>query len=147
MRTTTITKPVLAAMVAVAAVALVPATALGASPAAQERAVPASEPADGGQVVLRRDGERATAFEAVAGGGNQPGLHRDGSEAVPFVAEVGPQATPADPGFDWGAALIGAGTACALMLLGAGALAALRGSRPALRSIGRGESGPRATAH
>jgi hypothetical protein len=120
-----------------AAAAVAPAAAQGG---------PSDDRGSGNQIVLHRDGERAVPFEAVVGGG-QPALPRDGSQAVPFVAEVGPQTGPADPGFQWGDALIGAGFACALMMLSAGALRALRRHRPGPGPIGQREAPTRAAAH
>jgi hypothetical protein len=58
-------------------------------------------------------------------------LRRDGSQAVPFTAPS-PAASPNDTngGFDWGDAMIGAGSALALVaLLGAGGLT-IRSRRP-----------------
>ena len=67
--------------------------------------------------MLRRDGDRAVAFDRTAGGGSEPVLRRDGSQAAPFVADVGPRAIAADSSFHWGDALVGAAGAVALMLL------------------------------
>ena len=72
-------------------------------------------------------------FDPVVGASEEPVLRRDGSGAVPFVADLSPQAGPADSGFDWGDAMIGAGTACGLMLLGAGALVLARRIQPRMR--------------
>jgi hypothetical protein len=124
-----------AVLVGAAIAPVVPAAAQKASPAAPDQAGPLHESASSDQIVLRRDDERAVPFEPVVGAGDVPALRRDGLNAVPFVAQVGPQASPADSGsagsgFDWVAALIGAGSAYGLLLLGAGALMLVRRSRP-----------------
>jgi len=109
--------------------AAVPAAAQNARSAAPDRAGATVARAAHDQIVLRRNGDRAVPFDPVVGASETPSLRRDGSRAVPFTAEVGPQASAGDSGFDWGDAMIGAATACGLLL----ALAALmlaRGIQP-----------------
>ena len=50
-----------------------------------------------------------------------------------LLLTVGPQAGVAGTGFDWGDAMVGAGAACGLMLLGVGSVVLARRFRPRLR--------------
>ena len=114
--------------------AMVPVTSAKAqdgAAATQNRAGSEAPAADHDQAVLRRDGDRAVRFDPVIGARDQLVLRRDGSSAVPF--ELGPPAAPAHEGFHWGDALIGAVSACALILLGSAAFALIRRRRPARR--------------
>jgi hypothetical protein len=115
-------------------VAMAPVT----SAVAQEGAAATQKPAgseapaaDRDQSTLRRDGDRAVRFDPVISAADQPVLRRDGSKAVPF--ETGAPAAAADESFHWGDALIGAASACALILLGLAALGLIRRRRPSRR--------------
>ncbi len=122
-----------AAMLMVVAISpVVPAMAQDTGPAAADQTGPTNTSAAQDQITLRRDGDRAEPFDPAPGGG-VPVLRRDGSGAVPFVAQVGPEASPANSGFDWGAAMIGAGAAYGLILLGLGTLVLIRRIQPHLR--------------
>ena len=76
--------------------------------------------------TLRRDGSKALPFVAHVGKQAQTSssarvLRRDGSKAEPLVIPFEPDTTAttaASPGFDWGAAAIGAAAAVGLILLG-----------------------------
>lgn len=131
MRTSTVATMTAAILMGAAAIAPVgPAAAQSAMSAAPDQAGATITRASHDQILLRRNGDRAVPFDPVVGASEAPALRRDGSAAVPFVAEVGPQAGPADSGFDWGDAMIGAGTACGLMLLASGALMLARRIQP-----------------
>jgi hypothetical protein len=121
--------PTVAAMLIGGAMAPVTLAAAQDGPVGtQDRAGSGAPAADHDQAVLRRDGDRAVRFDPVVGAGDQPVLRRDGSRAVPF--EVGAPAAATDESFHWGDALIGAASACALILLGSAALALIRRGRP-----------------
>jgi hypothetical protein len=100
-----------AILIGAAIAPLTPAAAQADPAPAQGPAGSQSQAADHDQVVLRRDGDRAVPFRAVIGGGE----------------------SPADEGFHWGDALIGAGGAYALILLGSGAFLLIRRGRPTRR--------------
>ena len=108
-----------------------PVVAQDGAAATQNRAGSESATPNRDQPILRRDGDRAVRFDPVAGSKDQPVLRRDGSKAVPL--EVGAPAAAADEGFHWGDALIGAASACALILLGSATLALIRRRRPPRR--------------
>jgi hypothetical protein len=134
MRTTTITVKTVAILLGAAIALAAPAAAQNGPGGAPDQAGSPAERADGDQIVLRRDGDRAVPFDPVIGNGGELVLRRDGSNAVPFVAEVGPQTDPASSGFDWSNAMLVGGSALGLMLLGAGTL---------LLVLRRGRSGVR----
>ena len=130
MRTSKFTKAIVSILVGAAIVPVAPAAAQNAGPA-QDPAAAATERTHGDQIVLRRDGDRATPFDPVVGA---PLLRRNGSVAEPFLTQVGPPATvPAADGFDWGDAAIGAAGAYALILLATGAMVLIRRRRPPQR--------------
>ena len=133
MRTSTITTRIAAILVGAAIAPVIPAAAQNALPGAPDQAGAPMESAHHDQIVLRRDGDRAVPFDPVIGAGNELVLRRDGSRAVPFVAELSPQAGPANSGFDWSYAMIGAGSALGLLLLGVGALVLVRRNRPGVQ--------------
>jgi hypothetical protein len=111
MRTSTFTKATVSILIGVAIAPVAPAAAQS-GPATPDRAGAAIERTHRDQIVLRRDGSRA----------------------VPFVAQVGPPAAvPAEEGFDWGDAAIGAAGAYALILLASGAVVLIRRRRPPRR--------------
>ena len=130
MRTSTITATIAAILVGAAIAPVIPAAAQDGLPGAADQAGSPAERAHNDQIVLRRDGDRAVPFDPVIGAGDELALRRDGSKAVPFVADIGPQAGPASSGFDWSYAVIGAGSALGLTLLGLGAVVLVRRSRP-----------------
>ncbi len=78
-----------------------------------------------GDVVLRRDGTKATTF--VADVSPAPVLHRDGTKATPFVADVGPQPTASADTFDWSDAAIGAAVGLLIAAVAVAGSAAIRG--------------------
>ena len=141
MRTSNVSLTTVAILVGAAIASVVPAAAQSGDPsAARDHTGSPVDSAHHDQVVLRRDGESAVPFDPVIGAGNEPVLRRDGSTAVPFAAEAGPQAASADEGFDWGDAIIGAGSAYALILLASGALVLVRRRRPRVQpSIRHGD--------
>jgi hypothetical protein len=94
---------------------------------------PVAQAAPKDQILLHRDGDRAVPFDSVVGVGEVPALRRVGSAAVPFVADIGPQTGPADSGFHWRDAMVGAGAACGLMLLGVGSVVLARRLQPRMR--------------
>ena len=130
MRTSAVTRKTVAILVGAAIVPVTPAIAQDGPNAAPDRAGTPVKRADDDQTVLRRNGDRAVPFDPVVGAGNQLALRRDGAKAEPFAAEAGPPTSFAGESFDWGDAMIGAGAAYALMLLGAGALTLIRRRRP-----------------
>lgn len=131
MRTLNVSMTTVAILVGAAIAPVVPAAAQSTVPsAAPDHAGSPVERAHHDQVVLRRDGESAVPFDPVIGAGSEPVLRRDGSTAVPFAAEAGPQTASADEGFDWGDAIIGAGSAYGVILLASGALVLIRRRRP-----------------
>ncbi len=133
MRRSTITTMTVAILMGAVIAPVVPAAAQSTMSAAPDQVGATIARASHDQILLRRDGEGAVPFDPVVGASEEPVLRRDGSGAVPFVADLSPQAGPADSGFDWGDAMIGAGTACGLMLLGAGALVLARRIQPRMR--------------
>jgi uncharacterized iron-regulated membrane protein len=111
MRTSTFTKATVSILVGVAIAPVAPAAAQDGT-TTPDRAGAAVERPHRDQVVTRRDGSRA----------------------VPFVAQVGPSAAvPAEEGFDWGDAAIGAAGAYVLILLASGAVVLIRRRRPPRR--------------
>ena len=116
-----------ASMVSGAAVAILvgatlapvsPAVAQDGAAATTDRAGSAAREAQPGEIVLRRDGDRAVRFDPVIGAGKQPTLRRDGSQAVAFAPGPGPSTGGTQPDhFDWADAAIGAAGAVGLMLL------------------------------
>ena len=141
MRTSTIATMMAAIVIGAAIAPVVPAAAQTAMSAAPDRAGATIARASHQQILLRRNGDRAVPFDPVVGASETPALRRDGSRAVPFAAEVGPQAGPADSGFDWNDAMIGAATACGLMLLAVGALMLARGIQPRTPACRHTDSG------
>lgn len=133
----------MAILMAAAIAPVAPAAAQEAIPAAPDQAGSTVARAPQNEILLRRDGDRAVPVDPVVAASDQPALHRDGSAAVPFVAEVGRQTGLADSSFDWSAAMIGAGAAFALMLLGMGTFVLVRRSQPHMR---RGETPTRVVA-
>lgn len=131
----TVTRTMVAILIGAAIAPVVPAVGQTDATATRDRAGASAQRASGDPVVVRRDGDRAVPFDPdpVIGSGEASILRRDGSQAVPFVAEVGRQAAPAEEGFDWGDAAIGAAGAVGLMLLASTARAVgqrRRESRP-----------------
>jgi hypothetical protein len=129
MRTPTITATTVAILLGAAIALVAPAAAQNGPVGASDQAGSPTERADGDQIVLRRDGDRAVPFDPVVGDGNELVLRRDGSKAVPFVAEVGADAGPASSGFDRGNAILVGGSALGLILLATGALLLVRRGR------------------
>jgi uncharacterized iron-regulated membrane protein len=133
MRTAMLTKATVSILVGLLIAPAATAAAQNGA-AAPHRAGAATEGTQRAQIVLRRDGDRAVAFDPVVGAGHGALLRRDGSKAVPFLAQVGPPAVvPAADGFDWSDALIGAAAAYALILLASGAVLLVRRRRPPRR--------------
>jgi hypothetical protein len=129
----TVTRTMVAILIGAAIAPVVPAVGQTDATATRDRAGASAQRASGDPVVLRRDGDRAVPVDPVIGSGEASILPRDGSQAVPFVAEVGRQAAPAEEGFDWADAAIGAAGAVGLMLLASTARAVgqrRRESRP-----------------
>lgn len=127
MRTATVTTGAAMILIGAAIAWAAPAAGHGGAGAAPEPAASQTQGGDHDQLVLRRDGDRAEAFDPGI-----PVLRRSGAHAVPFVAQAGPPAGAVNEGFHWGDALIGAAGAYALILLASGAFLLLR-RRPSRR--------------
>ena len=118
MRASMVSGAAVAILVGAALAPVAPSAAQDGAGATTDRAGSAAKETQQGEIVLRRDADRAVRFDPVIGAGEQPTLRRDGSQAVPFAPGPGLPTSGTQPDhFDWADAAIGAAGAVGLMLL------------------------------